>query len=263
MLHSTWPSFVTITSPSERAVQNTHQDKGTATVTFKLHFFFFFAPPATTPAISCGWWNEVDDGLSEGPRFVLGRTTARVLLTHWTVKIKNTIIFPHQVFPGRRWQSRCRVCHLQTLEKSPGSLTLLDSQTLSLRVNMIESIHCSFMRLRPYEWLDNVCFSQLQTHTGCSACAVGIFLFFQIIICVMPMLCFKPCAHSLTSLRSFYGKVNNSSVHLWNPSLRHRSELKVELLKIKLLKPPSILKKIIQRSTKVVIQIVAQRSCGD
>lgn len=99
MLHSTWPSFVTITSPSERAAQNTHQDKGTATVTFKLHFlFFFFCPPAATPAISWGWWNEVDDGLSEGPRFVLGRTTARVLLTHWTVKIKNKIIFPHQVF---------------------------------------------------------------------------------------------------------------------------------------------------------------------
>lgn len=129
-------------------------------------------------------------------------------LTHWRGKIKNKIIFRHQVFstvvfflPLRR------VCHLQTLEKSPQSLTLLDSQTLSLRGNVIESISCSFMKLRPYDW--TVFFTTGSPHWAPSVSSRDFS--YQIPNCVVPMLGFKPCAHSLTSV---YRVVNNSSVHL-------------------------------------------------
>lgn len=208
-MHSTCPSFVTITSPSVRAAaQNTHQDKRhrsshiqTAHFGFLLLLFLFLLRlPTRTIRAEVGEMEWMMVCLRVLVSF-WGGPQPQCFLTHWTGKIrKNKIIFRQQVFsrvPLRR------VCHLQTLEKSPQSLTLLDSQTLSLRGDMIESIRCSFM-------LDSVGFSVLAALTGRSVCAVGIF-FYQIPNCVMPTLGFKPWADLLTYI---YHIVNNSSVHL-------------------------------------------------
>lgn len=159
MLHSTCPSFVTITSPSVRAAaQNTHQDKrhrsshiqtAHCTCFSLLSFLSLHLPtrPMQVEVDEMEWMMVCLRGLVS----FWGGPQPECFLTHWRGKIKNTIISRHLDF-SRVELPLCRVCQLQTLEKSPQSLTLLDSQTLSLRGNVTESIHCSFIKLRLYDW---------------------------------------------------------------------------------------------------------------
>lgn len=134
----------------------------------------FFPLPADTPYTSWCWWNGVDDGVSEGPRFILGRTTARVLFDSLDRKNKKYDYFPPSGF-------------FQGLAASAQSLSPADVGKVSSKLNTAwlpqpepEGEHDWINTLQLHEvtavWITGWrVFFSTEAHTGRSVCAVGIF----------------------------------------------------------------------------------------